>query len=84
MKTTSVIRTSDLHENKNAYRTATKEYLMVYVVLDTNEFVPCLLTSSDISAGIDRAAKNLEDVIPLSSWQMVFHRAVSMWQRTFK
>lgn len=76
MKTNSVIRLADLHENKNAYRTASKEYYTVYVLDAEGVFVPCLLTEDDITSGVDRAVKNVEDILPLALLQLLYHKAL--------
>lgn len=77
MKANSVIRTSDLHENVNAYKTASREYYKCYVVSADGEFIPCLLTEDDIIKGIDRAVKNPEDVLSLGLVQKLFHKLLN-------
>lgn len=77
MKTNSVLRTSDLHENVDAYKTAAKEYYKCYVVNSYGSFIPCLLTQDDIMTGIDRAAQNEEDVLPLTLVQKLYHKLLN-------
>lgn len=80
MKINSVIRTSDIFINANAYRTAAKEYYVCYVIDMNGSEIPCLLTSDDITKGIDRADKNPEDVKPLSRFQAIYHRLLNLFQ----
>ena len=70
MNTNSVIRTLDLHINKNAYRTSNRSYYCVYVIDANGVKTPCLLTEDDVVKGIDRAYKNPEDVLPLGKLQL--------------
>lgn len=81
MNTNSVIRLSDLHENKDAYRTASKQYYAVYILDSEGVFVPCLLTENDITTGVDRAVKNVEDILPLSFVQIVYHKTVLLLEK---
>lgn len=78
MKTNSVLRTSDLHENVNAYKTAAKEYYKCYVVGADGTLTPCLLTEDDVIKGIDRAVKNPEDILPLSLPQKLYHKLLNL------
>jgi len=56
-----IFTVDDKVENKNRYRTAGKEYYMVYV--DDGEVMkPALFTEAAIKAAIERAEKNPEDV----------------------
>lgn len=78
MKTNSVLRTSDLHENVNAYKTASREYYKCYVVGADGKFNACLLTEDDVIKGIDRAVKNPEDVLPLNLFQRLYHKLLNL------
>ncbi len=81
MKTNSVVRLTDLHENKNAYRTAAREYYTIYVMDSEGVFIPCLLTTHDITNGVDRAVKNVEDILPLAVPQLLYHKLVLFLER---
>lgn len=62
---------SDIIYNENQYRTANRQYQLLYV--ETNDgFKPCLLTASDLKKGITRASKNEEDIKPLKKWWNIF------------
>lgn len=69
----SVIRIFDLNENRNAYKTASKDYYMVYLVNARGDFVPCLLTEDAVAKGLARAVTNPEDVCKLSLLQRLVH-----------
>lgn len=83
MKTNSVVRLTDLHENKNAYRTAASEYYTIYVMDAEGVFVPCLLTTHDITNGVDRAVKNVEDILPLAVTQLLYHKLVLLLEKAW-
>jgi hypothetical protein len=76
MNTHSTIRTADLCANKLAHPAANKEYYMVYIISADAVATPCLLTTNDISVGIERAANNKEDVVPLSLFAKIYNRIV--------
>ena len=73
MSNNSVIRVDDLAPNKDAYISANKEYYLVYVITNTGKQIPCLLTEDDVTKGIDRAGRNVEDIVPLSFFQKLYH-----------
>lgn len=80
MKTESVLRTSDMHHNSNAYRTAARNYYVAYVVGADGVLAPCLLTEDDVYRGMDRAIKNPEDVLPLSPFQLAYHKMLNLFK----
>lgn len=59
----SMIWQDDIVENKEASRTASSEYLHVYVENCQGEIVPALYTKKEIQKGIERAEKNPEDIV---------------------
>lgn len=77
MKSKSVIKYSDLVNNKNAYKTATKQYFCVYIVDEDGNFLPCLLTENDILIGKERANKNPEDVRKLSFILKCYYKIIN-------
>lgn len=80
MYTNSIIRTEDLHVNKNAYRTSNRSYYCVHVVQLDGTRTACLLTEDDILKGIDRAYKNPEDVLPLSKVQRLLNTVLKWFK----
>jgi hypothetical protein len=75
--TQSVIRASDLNINKNAYRTAQKQYYMTYLVELDGSLTPCLLTVDAVDKGIARAEQNPEDIQKLNVLQLLLHKFLS-------
>lgn len=63
----AIIKTKNVVENKDRYRTANEKYYAVFVLDEDFELKPCLLTEDNILKGIERADKNKEDV-PKLSW----------------
>lgn len=80
MKTNSVIRMHDLHDNKDGYRTAAKQYFMCYVAHLDGTMSPCLLTEDDVGKGLERAINNPEDVKKLSLFQRCYHKILNIFQ----
>ncbi len=63
----AIIKTKNVVENKDRYRTANEKYYAVFILDEDFELKPCLLTKDNILKGIERADKNKEDV-PKLSW----------------
>lgn len=80
MKTNSIIRLSDLRDNKNAYRTANRKYYMVYLA-DNGKLTPCLFSEYDVLTAADRAVANPEDVVELSMFQFLYNKVLSLFKK---
>lgn len=78
MRTNSVIRMSDVVDNKDAHQRANRQYHIVYISTSTGGLIPCLLTDDDISKGIDRAGRNAEDLIKLNVLQRLYHKLLNL------
>ena len=63
-KIKSTIYRNDIVVNKEATRVASSEYFHVYVENDMGELIPALFTETELNKGVDRAKKNLEDILP--------------------
>jgi len=78
MKVNSVLRLDDTIVNKDKEAAADSEYYLVYVVSSiTGTTTPCMFTQEQVKVGIDRAGKNIADVVPLTSWQKLYHKMIS-------
>ncbi len=74
MKINSVLRLDDIIENKDKEIAADSEYYLVYVISSiTGTTTPCMFTREAVKVGIDRAGKNITDIVPLSFWQKMYH-----------
>jgi len=67
---TSIIYRTNVVENKDPHRLASKQYYLVYID-DNGTKIPALLTDADISKAVIRAIKNKEDApeYKLNFWQ---------------
>ena len=68
---TTILKSKNVIDNKDRYRTANEKYYAVFVLDSKYELVPCLLTEDNVVKGIERAENNKEDVPKISfivSW----------------
>ena len=56
---------------------ANKEYYMLYVISNAGTKIPCMLSRDDITKGIDRAGRNLEDIEKLSTALKLYHKILN-------
>lgn len=79
MSNFSIIRSSDLVNNTNPYKSANKEYYLVYIS-SRDGLIPCLLTDNDITDGLERAEKNVEDIKPASCLMFLLHKLFNLFR----
>lgn len=77
---TTILKTKNIVENKERYRTANEQYYAVFVLDAKYDLVPCLLTEDNVAKGIERAVKNKEDVPKISFIVSWFYKIVKKFR----
>ena len=57
----SIVYKEDIVDNKGRYKTANKQYQLMYIETKTG-FRPCMMTEAELKNGFKRASKNPEDL----------------------